>query len=126
KGEEIAANLKAKNFTSIDAYAVEMGATPDTVRFITMGTSRIANIGFEPKLNALVTYSPLNQVSEPIVGDNGVYVFQVVNRVANPAVFDDKKERSMLEMNNQYRIGGMAIRHLEDNAKIVDNRVRFF
>jgi peptidyl-prolyl cis-trans isomerase D len=126
KGEEIAADLKTKNLTSIDAYADEMGEIPDTVRFISMGTSRITNIGYEPKLNALITYSPLNQVSEPVVGDNGVYVFEVINRTANPATFDDKRERDMLQMNNQYRIGGMAMRHLQDKAKIVDNRVRFF
>ncbi|MDR2385338.1 MAG: SurA N-terminal domain-containing protein [Tannerella sp.] len=126
RGEKIAADLKTKNLTSIDAYADAMGVTPDTVRFITMGTSRIASIGFEPKLNAFITYSPLNQVSEPIVGDNGVYVFKVINRTTNPAVFDDKRERNMLQMNSQYRISGMAIRNLQDKAKITDNRVRFF
>jgi peptidyl-prolyl cis-trans isomerase D len=126
KGEEIAAELKAKNLTSINAYADAMEAIPDTVRFITMGTSRITNIGYEPKLNALVTCSPLNQVSEPIVGDNGVYVFEVVNRTTSPATFDEERERNMLQMNNQYRISGMALRNLQNKAKIVDNRVRFF
>jgi peptidyl-prolyl cis-trans isomerase D len=126
KGEEIATGLKAKNLTSINAYAEAMEATPDTVRFITMATPRITNIGYEPKLNAFISYSPLNQVSEPIVGDNGVYVFEVINRTANPTIFDDKRERNMLQMNNQYRIGGMAMRNLQDKSKIVDNRVRFF
>jgi peptidyl-prolyl cis-trans isomerase D len=126
KGEEIAAGLKAKNLTSINAYAEAMETTPDTVRFITMATPRITGIGFEPKLNAFITYSPLNQVSEPIVGENGVYVFEVINRTASPATFDEKKEREMLQMNNQYRINGMALRNLQDKAKIIDNRVRFF
>jgi peptidyl-prolyl cis-trans isomerase D len=126
KGEEIAANLKGKNLTTIADYAEEIGAIPDTVRFITMSTSRIANIGYEPKLNALVTYSPLNKVSEPVVGDNGVYVFEVINRTTNPATFNNEREKSMLEANMQYRIGGMALRNLQDKVKIVDNRVRFF
>jgi peptidyl-prolyl cis-trans isomerase D len=126
KGEEIANNLKAKNYTSISDYASAMDREVDTVRFILMNTPYITNIGFEPKLNAYINYSPLNKVSEPIVGENGVYVFEVINRTNSEVPYDQKKEISKLESESNYRIGGMAMRVLQDKAKIKDNRVRFY
>ena len=126
KGEQMAASLKAKNLTSVAAYADAMNTNPDTVKFITMATSRITNIGVEPKLNALVTYSPLNTVSEPVDGNNGVYVFEVINRNNGNSIYDDGMQKSMLEMNNSYRISGYAFRMMQQNADIEDNRVRFY
>ena len=126
KGEEIAANLKSKNLSSITAYANAMEANPDTVRFITMATSRITNIGIEPKLNALISLAPMNKVSEPVAGNNGVYVFEVINRTSNNETYDQERQISMLNMNNSYRIGNMVFRYIQQNADIEDNRYRFF
>ncbi|MDR0572924.1 MAG: SurA N-terminal domain-containing protein [Tannerella sp.] len=126
KGEELAANLKSKNLSTIAAYADAMNTNPDTVRFITMATSRITNIGAEPKLNALVAAAPLNKVSEPVVGNNGVYVFEVTNRTNDNSVYDEKIQISMLEANNAYRVGGLAFRYMQQHAKIEDNRIRFY
>lgn len=126
KGEQIAADLKAKNLTSLNAYADALNTDTDTVKFITMATSRITNIGIEPKLNALITAAPLNTVSEPIAGNNGVYVFEVINHTNDEAPFNAEMQINMLESNNLYRIGGMLFRYMLQNAQIEDNRIRFY
>ncbi|MDR1381070.1 MAG: SurA N-terminal domain-containing protein [Tannerella sp.] len=126
KGEEIAANLKAKNLSSIAAYAEALSVNPDTVRFITMATSRITNIGVEPKLNSLITLSPPNKVSEPVAGNNGVYVFEVINRTTDGAPYDESSQKTMLEAGNSYRIGSFALRYMQQEADIEDNRIRFY
>ena len=126
KGEEIAANLKAKNLKSIQDYAEAMNTTLDSVKFITMSTPRITNIGVEPKLNALISLAPLNSVSEPIPGSNGVYVFEVTNRVNNGQEYDEKTQIKMMESNNSYRIGGLLFRYMQQDADIEDNRIRFY
>ena len=126
KGELIAANLKKRNLSSIEDYAIELNTIPDTVRFVTMSTPQIANIGVEPKLNAFITYSPLNQISEPVVGNNGVYVFQVINRTNDQHLYVKENQISMLESNNTYRLRGLVFRYMQQNAKIQDNRIRFF
>ena len=127
KGEELAANLKARNLTSIPAYAEAMNTNPDTVRFITMATSRITNIGLEPKLNALISATSINQISEPVAGNNGVYVFQIINRTNdNNGIYNEAMQKSMLDANNSYRIGGLLFRYMQQNAEIEDNRIRFF
>lgn len=127
KGKEIAESLKSKNLTSMIAYADAMNTPSDTVKFITMATSRITNIGVEPILNALVTASPMNKVSEPVVGNNGVYVFEVINRtVSDENSYDEKKQIEQLEANNMYRIGGMVFNYMQRDAEIEDNRIRFY
>ena len=126
KGEELASRLKNKNLTTIEDYAEVMNSIPDTVKFITMATSRIANIGMEPKLNALITLAPLNLIQEPVAGNNGVYVFKVTNRTNNEQPFDPEYQISMLESSNAYRIGGLAFRFMQQQAKIIDNRILFY
>jgi peptidyl-prolyl cis-trans isomerase D len=126
KSEEIAANLKSKNLTSIEAYADVMSANSDTVKFITMATSRITNIGVEPKLNAYITLAPPNRVSEPVAGNNGVYVFEVINRTAENNPYDENSQKSMLEANNAYRTGNFVLRYMQEKADIEDNRIRFY
>ena len=126
KGEEIIARLKAKRLSSIEDYAEEMKAIPDTVKFITMATSRIATIGIEPALNAHISFAPLNQLNEPVAGYNGVYVFEVFNRTSDMQPYDRDNQIRMLETNNSYRIGGYVFRHLQQQAKITDNRILFY
>jgi peptidyl-prolyl cis-trans isomerase D len=125
KGEELAASLKARNITSLAAYATELDANIDSVKFINFSTMRITNIGTEPKLNALIATSPLNKVSEPVAGSNGVYIFEVVNRTTESIEYNEKREKEMLESNSSYRIGSLAFRQMQLNAKILDNRIRF-
>jgi len=126
KSEMYASKLKLKNLSTIEDYAEEMGSIPDSVKFVTMSTSRIANIGMEPRLNAFITFSPVNKVSEPVAGNNGVYVFEVTNRTNDQQTFVKENQIRMLESNNSYRIGGYVFRYMQQHAKIEDNRIRFF
>ena len=77
KGEKIAQDLSAKNLSSVDAYAQAMNSSADSVKFVSFATRRIAGIGVEPKLNAMVSLAQKDQLSAPVVGNNGVYVFKV-------------------------------------------------
>jgi peptidyl-prolyl cis-trans isomerase D len=124
KGEEIAKELKAKNLHSIQEYAQAMNSRIDTVKFISFNTPRISNIGLEPTLNAAVTYVPLNQLSEPVIGNNGVYIFSVFNRNKENRPYDEQAEIRALE-SQSYRIGYQAVQALIRDAKIEDNRIRF-
>ena len=125
KGEEIVKQLTERNLTSMDAYAQAMGSRMDTVRFVNMATSRITGIGLEPVLNAEITYAPINQLSKPIAGNNGVYVFNVFNRTQDHGTYDEKAQIQTLESSTSYRVSYMATQALTENAKIEDNRIRF-
>lgn len=125
KGEEIVKQLSEKNLTSMTAYAQAMDSQIDTVRYVNMSTSRISRIGLEPVLNAEITYAPLNQISKPIAGNNGVYVFNVFERNQEAGSYDEKNQIQALESSNAYRVGYQLLQNLVDEAEITDNRIRF-
>ena len=126
KGQEIVKDLKAKNLHSIPAYADAMGSQVDSVKYINFATtSRISAIGLEPKLTAQVTFAPLHLINEPVIGNNGVYVFSVTNRDKADNVYDEQDEILKLESVNSYRVSYSSIMSLVEKAKIEDNRIRF-
>ncbi|MDR0429909.1 MAG: SurA N-terminal domain-containing protein [Tannerellaceae bacterium] len=126
KGQMIADELKAKNLTSLDAYAQAMSTAIDSVGFVNFSTRRITGIGAEPKLNAMVSLAEAGQLSSPVVGDNGVYVFQVYGKNQEKTNFDEKAEINTLNSANTYRYSFQGIQTLVNKAKIVDNRIRFY
>ncbi|MDR2388430.1 MAG: SurA N-terminal domain-containing protein [Tannerellaceae bacterium] len=126
KGEKIAEDLESKKLTSMEAYAQAMNASIDSVKFISFNTSRITGIGLEPKLNALISLADINRLSNPVIGNNGVYVFRVVNKEQNNREYNETEEIRSMEALYAYRYGYQAIRSLIDHAKVIDNRIRFY
>ena len=126
KGDKIVEELSAKNLTSIDAYAQAMGSSVDSVKFINFNTRRIAGIGIEPTLNAMISMAGVNQLSAPVKGNNGVYVFDVYARNEDKKEYDEAEEIRTLNSANAYRIGFQAIQSLVNKADVVDNRIRFY
>lgn len=126
KGEKIATDLKAKNLTSIEAYATAMNTKVDSVKFVNFGTRRIAGIGVEPNLNAMVSLTPVNQLSQPVIGNNGVYVIKKLKEIEDTKSFNYEKEAKDINANTAYRINYLATRTLINNADIEDNRIRFY
>ncbi len=126
KGDKIAEELVAKNLTTVDDYAEVMSSSIDSVKFISFGTRRISGIGVEPKLNAAVSLTQVDQVSTPVKGNNGVYVFKVYAENPNNQEYNEENMVRSWEANNAYRISFQAISSLIDKADIEDNRIRFY
>ena len=126
KGEQIAASLAAKNLTSVEAYAEAMGAKVDSVKFVNFATRRISGIGIEPNLNAAVAMAQVDQVSAPVKGNNGVYVFKVYARNKDAKTYDEAEQVRTLDATNAYRVGFQAIQSLINKAEVEDNRIRFY
>ena len=114
KGEKIAQDLSAKNLSSVD------------VKFVSFAKRRIAGIGVEPKLNAMVSLAQKDQLSAPVVGNNGVYVFKVYEQNKDAKNYDEAAEIKALDASNAYRFGFQAIQSLVNKADVEDNRIRFY
>jgi peptidyl-prolyl cis-trans isomerase D len=126
KAQKIIADLKAQNLTTIDAYAEAMSSRTDTVRFVNFNTQNITGLGYEPVMNAVAAYAPLNSVVGPFKGNNGVYVSQVTERTQGNESYDaDAQKRSMMN-EKAYRLQMQSIEVLKDKLGVEDNRYRFF
>jgi len=126
KGEMIVNDLKSKNITTMDGYAQAMNTNIQDVKFLNFNTTRISGIGSEPKLNAYITMAPVGQVSQPVVGNNGVYVFEVTEKVPDTKEYDEKTQIETMNAANQYRYGFQALQTLRGKSEIMDNRIRFY
>ena len=119
-------DLKAKNLSTMDAYAQAMSSAIDTAKYVTFNTRRITGIGDEPALCGLVPFAAENQVSAPVKGDNGVYVFSVLSKTASEKPFDAKAEQATIDNMTSYRVPYQTMDVLRRKADVIDNRIAFF
>lgn len=126
KAEMIIADLSAKKLSSLDAYAQAMQTKIDTAMMVNFNTQRITGIGQEPVLCAVAPMSPLNQVTAPVKGTNGVYVLDVFNKVDSEKAFDLQSEVKTLEGTLAYRLIYQTFNVLRNQSDVEDYRVNFF
>lgn len=126
KAEKMIADLTALKLTSIDAYATAMNTVSDTVRFVNFNTQNITGLGYEPVLNAVSAFAPLNSVVGPMKGNMGVLVTKVTNRTEGTESYDAEAQKKSMLNNNAYRLQMQSVEVLKVKLGVEDNRYRFF
>jgi len=127
KAEVITAEFKKNNGSgkSIDDIARAMGLTVQEATQINFRSYTVAGAGTEPSLIAAATVSKQGVVSEPVKGNNGVYILAVNN--ITPAQQEDVKLlhdrlKSTFQMRGTYE----AYDALRKGANIIDKRYKFY
>jgi peptidyl-prolyl cis-trans isomerase D len=96
-----------------------------TAEGISLASLRLGAAGNEPAVvGTALTIEP-NTLSNPIVGNNGVYMITVSEKTVAEGQINVEQEIQQLNMRTSYTIPYQAIGLIEDNANIVDNRARF-
>lgn len=126
KAENIIAGLTSKNISSLESYAQEIGTEIDTVKFVNFNTQNISGLGFEPAMNAVSGFSPVNSLSAPLKGNMGVYVMSVTEKSIGDDVYDAKLQKNMIQSNNAYMLQMQTFETLKKKLKVEDNRYVFF
>ncbi|MDU1905954.1 MAG: SurA N-terminal domain-containing protein [Dysgonomonas sp.] len=126
KAEKMIADLKAKNLSTLDAYATAVDGKVDTVKFVTFNTPNIMGIGRESALNVYAEVGTLNKLEGPVKGDNGVLVVNVLNRIDQSAEANADMYKQTTSSQNMYRMMSQAMEALKEKMNIEDNRVKFF
>jgi peptidyl-prolyl cis-trans isomerase D len=98
----------------------------DTVKFVNFTTQNITGLGFEPVLNALSAYAPLNTITSPVKGNMGVYVVDVQDRTQGTETYDANAQKNMMQGNNAYMLQMQSMETLKNKLKVEDNRFVFF
>jgi peptidyl-prolyl cis-trans isomerase D len=83
-------------------------------------------LGYEPVINAVSSFAPLNTVVGPMEGNMGVFVTKVIDRSEGSAEYNDKEQKESLLNNNAYRLQMQALETLKSKLGVEDNRYRFF
>lgn len=123
KGSIIASKISGKDLSSVSSeYAVEI----DTAQQVSFDQDMLPNVGREPKVIAKAYTLNVGESSEPIIGNTGVYIIKIVDK---PDLLNDPnipQLRQKISTSAKNLFSGRLIQSLKNNAKIEDNRSRFY
>lgn len=120
-------NDKKQNTQNLEDLARAMGLAVEPVSGLRFTSSTLGNAGIEPKVIAAACTYEKNTLSNPIIGENGVYVLSVTN-ITEPDEANSPVEvyRNYVERNYAARTNYYAYEALKDLAEIKDNRREFY
>ena len=114
KGQDLA-TIAAKNNTTI--------VNDKTINFANLS---IQGMGYEPELIGAVFGTPLNTLSEPVIGNSAVYVFNVTFKDQEQKEGDFLSQKNKLATDAKRYSNSTAYTVLKENANIKDYRSDFY
>jgi peptidyl-prolyl cis-trans isomerase D len=126
KAKQIMAKLAGKTGSLDDlAKAAGNGAVVQTAEGVAQAQGTIPNVGFEPDAVGRAFALKPGQKSAPIQGEQGVLVVEATTLFpATPS--DVKVVRQQLVQQRQQRQDGLIYEAIKGQAKVKDNRSKFF
>ncbi|MBL1410940.1 peptidylprolyl isomerase [Sphingobacterium faecale] len=114
--------------TSIDQVAQKAGKAAIAVENIVLANPVIPGVSLESTVIGTVFGLQPNKPSKAIEGTQGIYVVQVDSFVNPKEMVDTERKNQQKQMltSKQQRSWGSIFKALQDNAKIDDNRIRFY
>ena len=130
KAQYIIENIRSKlaEISSLEELASEINTRVQTATNIRFTSNSLAGAGIEPNVISAALSLDINAISDPIIGNNGVYVVTLTN-INDPAEPDNeeiKREKQFIERNFSTRVYYSAYEILKELAKIQDHRTKFF
>ncbi len=124
KGDIIKSKIQSKDLMSI---AGNFASRVDTAKEVSFAQSFIPNIGNEGGVMAKAFGTNVGSVADPVVGLNGVFVVQPINKpqVQN-TMMNNPAMRSTFSMSARNQVKSKLIVSMKENADIKDNRSKFF
>lgn len=122
KARKIAEMMKGKSIADVQSSMTD--ATSGTITGAGTASGFIQDIGMEPKVVAAIISTQEGQMSEPIVGNGGVYMIKVNNknsRGSQNSVFAKQSENLKARQNVNF----LLMNALKSEADVEDNRMTF-
>lgn len=128
KAEYLIAKMgEAKNNAStLQVVAERMNTVFKEAKNTNFAAYSISGLGFEPAVQAVAMQLPVDQISEPIEGKNGVYVVQVKNIIQPDENLDINSDRNYLTRSYRSRVGYQVYEAIKVASEIEDNRANFY
>ncbi len=125
KAEMIRQQIDESGATSLDEIAAELELETTNVENIQFTMNNLQGFGAEPKVIGAIFALEENTVSEPINGNAGVFVFEVLSKEYTPPA-QIAAQKTQFQGNFRNRVPNEAFNALQKNADIDDNRHRFY
>jgi peptidyl-prolyl cis-trans isomerase D len=123
KAEQLVSRITSND---LNAIAAQFGVEVDTMRNVNFGMNFLPGLGNETKLIGRVSVMEVGEVSEPILGQNGVYVAELVNRSDAGSTADLSSFRNQISMSARGSVNSRLMEVIKAESKIKDNRYTFY
>lgn len=126
KAEAIKSSINSKDLNEI---ASQFSVSVQNASAINMANPLIPGAGEEPKVVGAAFALEEGEVSEPIVGQKGVYVIQLTKRVESPALASYKNaavKETQTRVQKLQNPNNDVIKALKDAKDIEDNRAKVY
>lgn len=112
---------------SLLSVAQKAGLEVKEATDITFNSFQVPGAGVEPNVIAATTLAEQGKISNPIEGNQGVYIIMVNNRIAEDVTPEMiQQTKAGLQQANMYRANYQAIQAIMKNGEIVDQRYKFY
>ncbi|MFV0589790.1 MAG: SurA N-terminal domain-containing protein [Draconibacterium sp.] len=111
--------------SDLNAVAQEMNTEVKNASNINFNSFSIPGLGLEPAVIGTVASLPVDQISAPVAGNNGVFVVVVTSETENPSA-NVEAEQNRLAQTLSIRASSQAIQTHENAVEIVDKRAKFY
>ena len=120
-------NEQLAEVSDLNQYGTANSENVGEATQIKFANTYVAGVGLEPYIVGASMYLPMDQISEPLVGESGVFVIAVTNRTEPaPVEGEDVAAKSRLKYSLESRSNYDAYNALVDAAKVKDNRLETF
>lgn len=127
KGEILVSGLQGEieEGIGLEELSNTMNAPVEQASDIRFTSFSVPGAGIEPRVIGTAMYIDENRLSQPIVGENGVYVIKV-SSINIQEEMDLEMEKNRLEQSKRARVNFEVFEALKEEADIKDNRHKFF
>jgi len=126
KGEYLVQEFNKANSSTLEDLATKLNVDVRTITDASFNSFSIPGIGVEPGVSAAFPFLAVNQLSDPIQGNNGVYVLKVTEIIEPSGQLDYAAGKTRLTQTMTSRAGYQAFQALEKSCKIIDRRDNFY
>lgn len=123
KAEIIKERLKGSTLQEI---ASNQGVSVQTADAVNLSSPTLAGAGEEPEVVGAVFSMETGKVSEPIAGEKGVYVAELVSKFEAPEMDSYKSYAQQESAARRVQATSRVFEALKSKAEIEDNRSRFY
>ncbi|MFW6290064.1 MAG: peptidylprolyl isomerase, partial [Mariniphaga sp.] len=120
--EKARAALEGKS--DLNAVASELDATVRNATNINFSSVQVPGAGMEPSVIGAASTLESGALSQPIAGNNGVYLIEITSVNEGNVSLEDEKTRMAQNMN--FRASSQAYTAHREQAEIEDNRSKFY
>jgi len=126
KGKMIIDEINSETYNTLAELASTMRSQVQQATKASFLSSQIQNLGNEPELVGLICASEKDKISQPIVGNNAVFVAKVLSKNEARTTGDFTQQQVQISQALKQSASVAAYNAVKENAGVVDNRNDFY